>query len=88
MANERYEGRAAEPHNTDPHVFDTLSGKIIEDLTTLDEAVGRAQEYNDEAYPRCEVCGRVMDDSPAGFTDADWNGETGNHETCEAQSRA
>lgn len=33
--------------------------------------------------PTCDVCGRHMEDSPAGFADADWNGETGNHETCE-----
>lgn len=36
-----------------------------------------------EDDPRCDICGRRMEDSPAGFADADWNGETGNHETCE-----
>lgn len=40
-----------------------------------------------EPEPHCDICGRHMDDSPAreifGFVDNDWNGETGNHETCE-----
>jgi hypothetical protein len=29
-----------------------------------------------------------MADSPAGFADADWNGDTGNHETCERTPQA
>lgn len=38
--------------------------------------------------PRCDICARRMDDSPAGFADADWNGETGNHATCELDGDA
>lgn len=80
---DRYEPRTGTPGNTDPHVYDTLSDTIVEDLLTMDEAVTRAREYNVESEPRCDICGRLEQDSPAGFADADWNGETGNHETCE-----
>ena len=40
-----------------------------------------------EVEPTCDICGRHMEDSRAGFADADWNGETGNHETCEEYLR-
>jgi hypothetical protein len=42
-----------------------------------------------EPVPTCDVCGRRQGDSPWS-TDADqpadWNGETGNHRTCESLS--
>jgi hypothetical protein len=47
----------------------------------LDNEPGEVNE------PKCDICGRAADDSPAGFADADWNGETGNHETCEEWDR-
>lgn len=34
-----------------------------------------------EVEPRCDICGE-----PDGEGEADWNGETGNHATCEAWS--
>jgi hypothetical protein len=46
--------------------------------------------YGLEAEPTCDICGRHMEDSPNIWRDSDgrmietdWNGETGNHKTCE-----
>lgn len=38
----------------------------------------------DEEEPRCDICGRPQNDSPNTLSyEADWNGETGNHTSCE-----
>lgn len=71
-----------------------LETKLHEQADIFIEAVREALAYAgdpeygeegewDDPEPRCDICGRLMEDSPAGFADADWNGETGNHETCE-----
>lgn len=46
------------------------------------------QDYDGDAPPTCDICGRTMWDSPNVFdygetTEVDWNGETGNHKYCE-----
>ena len=42
-----------------------------------------------EARPRCDLCGRDQDDSPNTFShEVDWNGETGNHTSCEIEYEA
>lgn len=35
----------------------------------------------------CDICGRRQDDSPASYEN-DWNGETGNHLSCETVENA
>lgn len=52
-------------------------------LSDADEAALEAARQDEDYVPRCDYCGRRFDDSPSPFADADWNGETGNHETCE-----
>jgi hypothetical protein len=44
---------------------------------------------DEDVTPRCDICNRAEDDSPNVLPkmrefDADWNGETGNHVSCEA----
>lgn len=69
---------------------DTLEADAAEwppepdDGLTLVAGVLYDTETGEEAEPRCELCGRLEADSPAGFDDVDWNPETGNHATCEA----
>lgn len=42
------------------------------------------KDYPDGEEPTCDICGQAMDDSPSGLTSGeDWNGETGNHISCE-----
>lgn len=90
MNADRYIGRTGLASNTDPHVYDTLSEKVVEDCTSLDEAIGRAAEMSEAGDPRCEICGLPMEVNPATgdafrpSDENDWDGETGNHLSCEA----
>jgi hypothetical protein len=40
---------------------------------------------DEESEPTCDICARREDDSPNRLSiEADWNPETGNHESCES----
>ncbi len=38
--------------------------------------------------PICDICGQPEDQDPTNGREYDWNGETGNHATCEATVKA
>lgn len=41
----------------------------------------------DEPEPTCDICGEP-EDHEVGWFEYDWNGETGNHLSCEAREKA
>lgn len=52
------------------------------------EHLGR-QDNVSEIEPRCDICGEpdlVGEAEDGHWLTPNWNGETGNHETCEASS--
>ena len=79
----------AENRRIDAEVSARFKSTYPEHAHLVDEAEQRLGDLievsglPEDVEPTCDVCGRRVDDSPAGFADADWNGETGCHETCE-----
>lgn len=67
---------------TDGHIHAWL---LANDPKALEQAREAAADYEELAYgevtPRCDYC-HLPD------LDGDWNGETGNHRTCEASAYA
>ena len=43
-----------------------------------------ASFYTDETVPTCDLCGEPWEDGGEG---EDWNGDTGNHVSCEAHEK-
>ena len=39
----------------------------------------------EEVTPTCDICGEPEDQDPTNGGEYDWNGETGNHQSCEAR---
>jgi hypothetical protein len=76
-------------------VKQTDGPEIVEGETLIAEliAIGNDGSFfggeDDEVEPRCDICGRLEDDPPFSLADdVDWNGETGNHVTCERNQEA
>lgn len=40
-----------------------------------------------EAPPTCDLCGQPEDQDPTNGREYDWNGDTGNHQSCESLQR-
>jgi len=55
--------------------YERLYGVKYAEINPLDNDPGEINE------PKCDLCGQ-----PEGEGEADWNGETGNHESCEKRS--
>ena len=58
---------------------------------TTREAGHEGRHGTQEQQPTCDVCGRAQGNSPNVLRDdqpGDWNGETGNHLSCEALEKA
>lgn len=62
------------------HFWDKVLGPAVDRLEEM------LSEYGLVMVPKCDICGRKQGDSPwssAADQPGDWNGETGNHRTCE-----
>lgn len=65
------------------HIVNRLFYLVTKKPWVTGEEVG---EYAADDTPKCDLCGAPEDDEPGGFND--WNGDTGNHRSCEeAQAR-
>jgi hypothetical protein len=53
-------------------------------MTEYDDAL--STEPGGPNEPRCDICGEPEDHEP-GMIEYDWNGETGNHQSCERAQR-
>lgn len=53
-------------------------------LSYGDEPAYRVLNIVPESEPRCDLCGCTEDHEP-GLIEYDWNGETGNHLSCERE---
>lgn len=41
----------------------------------------------EEVIPTCDICGEPEDQDPTNGNEYNWNGETGNHQSCERDFR-
>ena len=55
-------------------------GQLVVYTNLYETDKGDLANYNDEPLPQCDICGEYWHD---GWEGEDWNGDTGNHVSCE-----
>jgi hypothetical protein len=55
----------------------------VDELDAVAEVLARAGLRPPERPPTCDICGDPDEYVLGGTNEADWNGETGNHASCE-----